>query len=132
VLGLSFAPFGLRAFRLVILYDTAYRLKYARFVKWKVITRAWVAVAGAIGIYAMVIFVCLKETRYARYVSNASDCFDHWSERWFSVLPRLRQSSTIINNNSRNASLPVVFFTLSDRLVKGKTDRRNSEKSRGA
>jgi len=50
----------------VIIYHTAYRLKYARFVKWKVLTRAWFGLVMGISVYAIAIFLYMKDGGYAR------------------------------------------------------------------
>lgn len=59
-------PYCLRACRLVVLYNTQYRLKYARYVKKRNIVKMSVAIGTGIIIGAFLVLRNMRE-RYARY-----------------------------------------------------------------
>lgn len=59
-------PYCLRACRLVVLYNTQYRLKYARYVKLRNIAKISVTIGTGIIIGAFLVMRNMQE-RYARY-----------------------------------------------------------------
>lgn len=58
-------PYFLRALRLVIIYNTDYRLKYARFVKWKRMMKMWIA-SVVVVLVSGISFVVHMPERYSR------------------------------------------------------------------
>ena len=64
--ALCVVPYVLRAFRLVVAYNTHYRLRYARYVKGAVIKKITVTAGIGIAIAAMLVFYNVPD-RYARY-----------------------------------------------------------------
>lgn len=59
-------PYCLRALKLVVAYNTKYRLKYARYVKDKNILKMSLVVDTGISITTLLIFIYMPE-RYGRY-----------------------------------------------------------------
>ncbi|CAM9756489.1 unnamed protein product [Scytosiphon promiscuus] len=69
--ALSCTPFCLRAVRLVVVYHTVYRLRYARFVKRQTLIKAWALITIAVLVYAAIVFVKMQH----RYASGSYGCF---------------------------------------------------------
>lgn len=63
-LAAAVVPYSLRAVRLIVIYNTAYRIKYARYVKWVYLLRIWTVLATAILLVALLIFINMRD-RYA-------------------------------------------------------------------
>lgn len=49
-------PYILRGVRIVVLYHSSYRYKYAGFVKWRNLRKAWAATSLSIGVLAAILF----------------------------------------------------------------------------
>ena len=58
-------PYCLRALQLVVVYNTRYRLKYARYVKRNTILKMSVVIGTAIFVAALLIWYNMPE-RYSR------------------------------------------------------------------
>lgn len=74
-------PYCLRACRLVVLFNTQYRLKYARYVKQRNIAKISVVIGTGVVIGAVVFLYNMRE-RYARY--NCRDRHVHDDEACYS------------------------------------------------
>ena len=61
----SCTPYCLRACRLVVAYNTNYRIRFARFVKTRTLTKTWALSSLCILGYACAVFVNMQD-RYAR------------------------------------------------------------------
>jgi len=57
------APYVLRATRIVVVYHSSYRYKYAKLVKWRNIRKAWML----IGLFVFVLAVTLFATSARLY-----------------------------------------------------------------
>ena len=58
-------PYSLRAFRLVVAYNTRYRLKYAKYVKSPVIVKTAATIGAGLALAAVLVFYAMPE-RYSR------------------------------------------------------------------
>eukprot|EP00904_Undaria_pinnatifida_P000027 jgi/Undpi1/10024/HiC_scaffold_28.g12478.m1 len=64
-------PYSLRAFRLVVAYNTRYRLKYAKYVKSPVIVKAAATIGAGLALAAVLVFYAMPE----RYSRDKRGCF---------------------------------------------------------
>ena len=72
-IAVGLLPYSLRACRLVILYNTQYRLRYAQYVKPRNIAKILVVTGTGITISASLVLNSMPE-RYARYSCTMSMC----------------------------------------------------------
>ena len=77
-------PYCLRALQLVVVYNTRYRLKYARYVKGAVIMKISVATVIGVALAIFLVFYYVPD-RYSRYDCLHGVYMIHYSLEYSSV-----------------------------------------------